>query len=165
MREITPQYLLATDTRSDIYGGKWEFLLERVDQVSGQKPWKRVESDFEPSVFGDRLALLAVVRGLEALPQPSRILLLTDAVSVHRGFRRKLSHIIREGVSAKRNSFRNLDLWTRVAHAQQFHQIKVRSLKPLRKMLEQDDRTTLPGEVMRALEPVPVADVRETLVA
>jgi len=160
MREITPQYLLATDSRSDIHGGRWEFLLERIDQ-----PGRTVESDFERSLFGDRLALLAVIRGLEALPEPSRVLLLTDAVSIHRGFKRNLEAIVRNSDNQRRNPFRNLDLWTRVARAKQFHQIRIRSLKPLRSQLESNSQGIRQAEILKVFSEIDTQDVSEQLVA
>ncbi len=122
MRESTPLYLLATGSRSDIEGGRWQFVLRHSD---GR--FEIAESDFEMNHFGDRVALLAVVRGLEAIPEPSRVQLLTPSRYILNGIRHGLCtwedqdfKIERLG---RRIAVRNHDLWSRVAQARQFHQI------------------------------------------
>ena len=58
----------------------WRFVLQSLDGSS------RLEAeDAEPAVGGERLELLAVVRGLEALEQPSRVTLVTPSKYVSRG--------------------------------------------------------------------------------
>ncbi len=125
MRESTPQYLLATGSRSDIEGGRWQFILRNAD-----RSFEIAESDFEVNHFGDRVALLAVVRGLEAIPEPSRVMLLTPSRYILNGIRHGLCtwedqdfKIERLG---RRVAVRNHDLWSRVAHAQQFHRISAK---------------------------------------
>ena len=53
--------------------GSWYFLLE--SSTSGQRLGA---SDVETEVSPQRLELLAVVRGLEALDQPSQVTLMTS---------------------------------------------------------------------------------------
>jgi len=125
MRESTPQYLLATGSRSDIEGGRWQFVLRSSD-----RKFEIAESDFELNHFGDRVALLAVVRGLEAIPEPSRVMLLTPSRYILNGIRHGLCtwedqdfKIERLG---RRVAVRNHDLWSRVAHARQFHRISAK---------------------------------------
>lgn len=122
MREITPLYLLATASRSDIEGGRWQFVLRKAD-----RELEIAESDFEPRHFGDRVALLAVVRGLEAIPEPSRVLLLTPSRyvlnGVHYGLRSWEDQGFQQERLGRKSAVRNFDLWARVAQARQFHRI------------------------------------------
>ena len=91
----------------------------------------RVEaSDNEPGTRGERLKLLAVVRGLEALEQPSRVTLITPSRYVGRG--------IRSGINTWRENdwrwerfgqmvdVKHADLWKRVDRAMAFHTIDCR---------------------------------------
>ena len=78
-----PHFLLISGAESGRYSsGRWRFLLESVDGRSVLEA-----SDEEQGVAGERLELLAVVRGLEALEQPSRVTLVTSSRHVSRGFR------------------------------------------------------------------------------
>ncbi|QDU76112.1 Ribonuclease HI [Bremerella volcania] len=154
MRESTPQYLLATGSRSDIEGGRWQFVLRSSDRT-----FEIAESDFEANHFGDRVALLAVVRGLEAIPEPSRVMLLTPSRYILNGIRHGLCtwedqdfKIERLG---RRIAVRNHDLWSRVAHARQFHRI---SAKYCRSSLSENEvadtwsaRTSLVDDIQLAL--------------
>jgi len=66
-------------------GGRWHFVLEPIHHGV------RIEADdIEPGVFGERLNLLAVVRGIEALEQPSHVTLVTPSKYVGRGIRRDI---------------------------------------------------------------------------
>ena len=91
MVNAAPHYLLISEsqTQSDKQsrGGRWRFVLE---QIGGSE--KLVVADSEPDVAGERLQLLTVIRGLEALDQPSRVTLLTPSKYVSRGIRRGLPH-------------------------------------------------------------------------
>src|SRR5258708_6895402 len=62
--------------------GHWRFVLEALD---GSEKFEA--DDEEPLAQGERLELLAVVRGLEALDQPSRVTLVTPSRYVSRGLR------------------------------------------------------------------------------
>jgi hypothetical protein len=89
--------------------------------------------DVEPQTVGERLELLAVVRGLEALDQPSRVTLITTSKYVREG--------IRHGVMEWRENdwrwerfgqmvpVKNQDLWQRVDRAMRFHKIDCRILR------------------------------------
>lgn len=63
--------------------GLWRFVL-RGDDGSAML----VAEDVEPDIQGERLELLSVVRGLEALEQPSRVTLMTPSVYVREGITR-----------------------------------------------------------------------------
>ncbi len=80
------QFLLYADlqmTNTGVYG--WRFVLE---SLSGSLSVEA--SDVEPGTDGERLELLAVVRALESLDQPSEVVLLTPSRYVVRGLRHGL---------------------------------------------------------------------------
>lgn len=125
MNESTPLYLLFCESSDSPYGGTWRFVLECVGQqerlvASGEEAWRD----------RDRLALLSVVRGLEALPEPSRVTLLTPSRYVSRGFRYGLSVWRESGFRWERFGrlapVRDADLWQRIAQAMQFHRVDCR---------------------------------------
>jgi ribonuclease HI len=105
--------------------GRWRFVLE--DIVTGHKT---EASDCEVSDHVDRVSLLAVTRGLEALEQPSRVTLVTTSRYVARGLQYGL-------VEWRENDYcwehfgsiqpiRNSDLWRRVDVALRFHEVQCR---------------------------------------
>ncbi len=126
-----PQYLLFTDADDGcdafdrIQPGKWCFLLESLD---GEEMIEA--SDYEVGLAVERLELLAVVRGLEALDQPSRVVLVTPSRYVNRG--------IRFGMDAWREAdwkwehfglltpIKNDDLWKRIDRAMEIHHVECR---------------------------------------
>ena len=138
-----PHFLLLTDTdqfneqtgspsagqhsiaQTDIAGGRWHFVLEPIHNGV------RIEADdIEPGVFGERLNLLAVVRGIEALEQPSNVTLVTPSKYVGRGIRRDIRvwkennwQWVRFG---QKVSVKHADLWQRIDRAMQFHRIDCR---------------------------------------
>ncbi|MFI4876072.1 MAG: hypothetical protein ACIALR_12060 [Blastopirellula sp. JB062] len=125
MNESTPFYLLFCESAESHFGGTWRFALECVGQTerlvaSGEEPWRD----------RDRLALLSVVRGLEALPEPSRVTLLTPSRYVSRGFRYGLSVWRESGFRWERFGrlapIRDADLWQRISQAMQFHRVDCR---------------------------------------
>jgi len=104
---------------------KWHFVLESLDSE------ERLEAtDGEANVSPDRLALLALVRGLEALEQPSRVTMLTTSRYVSRGLRFGLSewqdNDYRWEHFGTWRPVRNADLWRRVNHALEFHDVMCR---------------------------------------
>jgi ribonuclease HI len=105
--------------------GQWRFVLETVDGSS------RLEAaDEEADLPENRLELLAVVRGLEALGQPSRVTLVTPSRYVNRGFRYGLDQWRENGWCWERfgemTPIKNRDLWQRVDRAMQYHQVECR---------------------------------------
>jgi ribonuclease HI len=105
--------------------GQWRFILEDLDAGT------RLEvSDAEMMQAPERAALLAVVRGLEALEQPSRVTLVTTSRYVARGLQfgliewREADYCWEHFGSVQ--PIRNDDLWRRVDHAMQYHQINCR---------------------------------------
>ena len=151
MREITPLYLLATGSRSDIEGGRWQFVLRKAD-----RELEIAESDFEPKHFGDRVALLAVVRGLEAIPEPSRVLLLTPSRyvlnGVHYGLRAWQDQGFQQERLGRRSAVRNFDLWARVAQARQFHRITAKYSESGLTDLARHEKGTSPATIADDIE-------------
>ena len=124
MSQNRPHYLLFSETKGDddeVEGRGWRFILESTTER------KRFEAADNEISCADRLELLAVVRGLESLDQPSRITLVTKSDYVSRG--------IRYGVTQWRQNdwrwesfgrmrpIRDQDLWRRLNHAMGFHQL------------------------------------------
>ena len=135
MSASAPHYLLFSestkderrDSRSDSAGnaGRWRFVLEKVDGSV------RFEADDEePVVDHSRLELLAVVRGLEALNEPSRVTLVTPSRYVTRGFRYGLDQWRENSWCWERfgemTPVRNRDLWQRVDRAMKYHRVDCR---------------------------------------
>lgn len=109
-------------------GGRWHFVLEQLDG-----PERLEAADSEAAVNRERLALLSVVRGLEALEQPSQVTLVTTSRYVSRGLRYGLSSwrdtdYMWERFGEQR-PVRNSDLWRRVDTALQFHGVKCRLIQ------------------------------------
>jgi ribonuclease HI len=102
---------------------RWKFVLQ---SIGGDD--RLTAADIEPETRPSRLELLAVVRGLEALDQPSRVTLLTRSRYVRRGLRRELGHWRERRWSWERFGklvpIRDHDLWQRVDRALEFHQVE-----------------------------------------
>lgn len=127
-----PQFLLLTQAHLEQTsfavknrGGVWRFILE---EIGGDQ---RIEvKETEPGVWGERLQLLAVVRGMEALEQPSHVTLITPSRFVGNGIRFHLKNW-------KDNQWqwehfgemipiKNIDLWQRIDQALQYHKLDCR---------------------------------------
>ena len=148
----TPHYLLYSTVKEEgtfVIGeggrhggnsrrGRWEFVLESLDGKS------RVEvADSETDVAGQRLELLAVVRGLEAIDRPARVTLLTSSDYVQRGLRFGLQHWRENNwqweAFGRMVPVRNADLWRRVDRALGIHQVRCRTWR-----LDASQRATPP---------------------
>ena len=85
-------------------------------------------ADAEPDARGERLELLAVVRGLEALDQPSRVTLVTPSRYVKRGINYGLPEWGRNGWKwehfGEMVPVKNQDLWQRLDRALKIHRIQ-----------------------------------------
>ncbi len=134
-----PQFLLFCDTHaSDASSaaasggsscfGRWHFVLDRLD-----RPEHLEAADSEPAIHPDRLALLSVVRGLEALDEPSRVNLVTTSRYVSRGLKYGLSNWRESDYQWERfgiqKPVRNADLWQRVDRALKFHGVTCRLIQ------------------------------------
>jgi ribonuclease HI len=84
-------------------------------------------ADDEPEISRDRLELLAIVRGLEALDQRSNVTIVTASRYICRGLRFGLPCWKEDGWQWERFGqlapVKNADLWRRVDHAMQFHKV------------------------------------------
>ena len=128
MRSTAPHYLLMSETQTDHKKnnhGRWRFVLEQIDGSN------RIEvADDEPIVRGERLQLLAVVRGLEALEQPSQVTLITPSRYVGKGFRHGLEFWRDNEWCWERygemTPIKNQDLWKRIDRSMEFHRIDCR---------------------------------------
>lgn len=132
MSAPAPHYLLFSQAQgvspTSRSQSRWRFVLEDVD---GGK--KLEAADHEPGTGGERLELLAVVRGLEALDQPSRVTLVTGSRYVNEG--------LRNGLAEWRDSewqwesygkmvpIKNQDLWQRIDRACRIHRVDCRILR------------------------------------
>lgn len=104
---------------------RWRFVLETQD---GERLLEAEDS--EEGCDEERLALLSVVRGLEALDEPSHVTLTTTNRYVGRGLRFGLAAWRENGWRAERFGgmvrVRDEDLWRRVDRALQFHSLDCR---------------------------------------
>ncbi|HUY88893.1 MAG TPA: RNase H family protein [Pirellulales bacterium] len=123
-----PHFLLFSESRGKQRQGQWRFVLQAADGSATLEA-----NDFEPEVGGERLELLAVVRGLEALDQPSRVTLFTPSRYVNRGIAYGLDEW--RGNDWTWESFgemvpvKNCDLWQRLDRALSFHRIEFRGYR------------------------------------
>ena len=120
------RYLLFTETQRDgVNGPGWRFLLHAVDADETINA-----ADCEPGLRGDRLALMAVVRGLEALEQPSLVKLVTGSRYVRRGIAAGIENWRANDWKWERFGklvpVRDNDLWRRVDSALRFHRLSCR---------------------------------------
>ncbi len=151
MKVPAPHFLLYSEARSvapQADCGQWRFVLESADGTA------RLEAADEESASAQRLELLAIVRGLEALDQPSQVTLVTGSRYVSRGIRFGLTQWREDGWQWERfgemSPIKDDDLWRRVDQALQFHQVECRSIR-------QEESNDLPGLPLRLLAS-PVAD-------
>jgi ribonuclease HI len=128
MSAPTPHFLLFSASEpgeARDSAGDWRFVLEAIDGSA-----KIEVADSEPEIRGERLELLAVVRGLEALEQPSRVTLLTPSRYVSRGLSYGLNDWRENDWQWERHGamvpVKNHDLWQRVDRALEFHRVECR---------------------------------------
>lgn len=128
MSAPTPHFLLFSASEpgeAREAAGDWRFVLEAIDGSA-----KIEVADSEPEIRGERLELLAVVRGLEALEQPSRVTLVTPSRYVSRGISYGLNDWRENDWQWERHGamvpVKNHDLWQRVDRALEFHRVECR---------------------------------------
>jgi ribonuclease HI len=126
MNAAKPHFLLFSESNRKQERGQWRFVLQAVD---GSDQFEAC--DEESGVGGERLELLAVVRGLEALPEPARVTLVTPSKYVNRGIAQGLPEWRHNGWQwehfGEMVPVKNRDLWQRVDRALGFHQVQCRS--------------------------------------
>jgi len=123
-----PHFLLFSESHGPAGAsrrGDWRFVLQAIDGST-----KLEVEDAEPSIRGERLELLAVVRGLEALEQPSRVTLVTPSRYVSRGLTYGLQDWRENGWQWENHGamvpIKNHDLWQRLDRALAFHRLECR---------------------------------------
>jgi ribonuclease HI len=121
-----PHFLLFAEASCTDSDQSWRFVLHDVETSR-----RMVISDNESAMCGERLELLAVVRGLEAIDGPARVTLVTRSRYVSRG--------IRFGITEWRANewvwerfgrvvpVKDHDLWQRVDRALLFHRVECQS--------------------------------------
>ncbi len=126
MKAAAPHYLLFSESCRKNRQGEWRFVLQSLeggDQLEA--------ADAEPEARGERLELLAVVRGLEALEQPSRVTLVTPSKYVQRGLTYGLSEWRAQDWQwehfGEMVPVKNRDLWQRIDRALRFHELECRT--------------------------------------
>lgn len=125
-----PHFLLFSTARHirpphEANAGQWHFVIRATDGST------QIEAtDAESEVSRDRLELLAIVRGLEALDQPSSVTIVTSSRYIQRGLLHGLSTWRENGWQWERFGqlapVKNADLWRRIDHAMRFHAIRCR---------------------------------------
>ena len=143
MYRTTPYYLLFAESDYDPSNstGIWQFTLQEIEGSDIVE-----EAGLEPDVTGERLDLLSVIRGLEALDQPSTVSVVTPSRYVSRGFRFGLPQWRETDWCWERFGemvpIKNVDLWKRIDHALEFHTVKCRQWSP-RLAVENSNANTL----------------------
>jgi ribonuclease HI len=132
MNQKRPHFLLFSSVQRNNGEGnaaaRWHFVLESVEDG------RVIEAgDDEPGAGRERLELLAVVRGLEALDQPSRVTLVTCSRQVSRGLRCGLETWRANDWCWERFDrfvpVANADLWQRIDRALAFHRVNCRMFR------------------------------------
>jgi ribonuclease HI len=147
MISAAPHFLMlceAQDPKETGLPGNWKFVCQ---QLNGKE---RIEvSDSEPDVFGERLHLLSVVRGLESLEQPSRVSLISSSRYVGRGIRHSLSTWRDSNWQWEHfgimKPIKHGDLWRRIDRAMSHHEVECRvwrfdAPKPIRRPVIQPNK-------------------------
>jgi ribonuclease HI len=126
-----PEFVLFSEANGGIPGvpasrDGWRFVLQSADGAA------RLEAaDREPDDRGERLELLAVVRGLEALDQPSHVTLVTGSRYVRHGLVYGLSEWRENNWLWDRFGefapVKNADLWRRIDQALSYHTLVCRT--------------------------------------
>ncbi len=84
-------------------------------------------SGFDPQTTNNRMELMAVISGLEALKRPCLVHLTTDSQYVQKGITEWISNWVKKGwKNSKREEVANRDLWERLLHLSRQHQIEWR---------------------------------------
>ena len=124
----SPHFLLFSESAGAAEPGRWRFVLRSPDGSE-----RLVADDVEPGTHGERLELLTVVRGLEALSQPSRVTVMTPSAYVREGIRYGVSEWRRNGwrweAFGQMILVKNCDLWQRLDRALHYHQVECRHLR------------------------------------
>lgn len=128
MSAASPHFLLFSESAGVSEPCRWRFVLRSPDGSE-----RLTADDIEPDTYGERLELLTVVRGLEALGQPSRVIVMTPSAYVREGIRYGMSEWRRNGwrweAFGQMIPVKNCDLWQRLDRAMHYHQVECRHLR------------------------------------
>jgi ribonuclease HI len=123
-----PHFLLKADCDRLRRPGTWHFALQTADG----SPQVEVE-DAEPTISGERLELLTVIRGLEAIDRPAHVTLLTSSSYVRRGIKYGLEEWRANNWQWERHGhmvpIKNGDLWRRLDRALHVHRVQCQVLR------------------------------------
>jgi ribonuclease HI len=142
-----PHFLLYAEAAqaaegADCNAGRWRFVLRLPGGETSLEA-----ADEEPAAGPERLELLAVVRGLESLAQPSRVTLLSGSRQLRRGLEFGLSQWRENDWQWERYgrmaAIKNGDLWRRLDRLLDIHTIECRPAK----LEKADDLTPRPVAV------------------
>lgn len=140
-------YVLWSET--DDTQGAWRFVLRSVD---GQQVIEAHE--IEPEIRGERLQLLAIVRGLEALDGPAQVALVTRSRYIYRGLTYGLRQWRAQGWMwesyGRMTPVKNADLWKRLERATTIHTIECRTPAAIRHVRRSEVRNRQPLEAARS---------------
>lgn len=119
----TQHYLLFAEASRNLRTRQtWRFVLQNLET---QRRFSA--SDVEEAASTERLELLAVVRGLEAIEGAAHVTLVTKSRSVARGLKFGISQWRENNWRWERFgkivSVRDCDLWRRVDRALEFHDV------------------------------------------
>lgn len=122
------QMFVEAEYEASSSSGWWRFSLEAID---GELMLEA--EDHETSLTQHRLELIGLVRALEALEQRSRVQLVTESRYLSRGLRVGLP-LWRENEwrwerFGEMTPIKDCDLWQRVDHALNFHELQTRLIR------------------------------------
>lgn len=125
MISAQPHFFLRCEALVEGKRGEWTFALTAAD---GSAELKACDEEYD--VTGERLELLAVVRALEALDQPSVVTITSGARTVRRAVAEGLDEWRASGwmweCYGEMAPIKNRDLWMRLDRALQFHRLETR---------------------------------------
>jgi group II intron reverse transcriptase/maturase len=102
--------------------GGWAYIIE---EIRGAREAHRAGSS--PRTTNNRMELMAVLRGLESIGEPARILIVTDSEYVSKGINEWLpvwrEQQWRRGSGRRKKPIENLELWQRLDGFLQRHQV------------------------------------------
>ena len=129
-----PHFLLVSQAMRPRAGddatGRWRFAL----QTPEGRACLEAEDD-EPETSAERLELLAIVRGLEALDEPARVTVVAAGRAISRGLRYGVAQWRENDWQWERYGqlvpVKNGDLWQRIDRAMAIHQIDCRDARSI----------------------------------
>ncbi|MBL9091932.1 MAG: hypothetical protein JNL96_11965 [Planctomycetaceae bacterium] len=125
MTSSQPHFFLRCEAREEDDRGEWKFVLTAADGSA-----ELTADDTEPGLAGERLELLAVIRALESLDEPSTVTLTAGARNVRRVLDAGLDEWRRNGWMWESYGelvpIKNRDLWMRLDRCLAFHKLETR---------------------------------------